>query len=158
MAEALPTGTQAPDALPGQQETRAERRRRRRELARTAVRAEGSADPRIRAQAQALQETPALGFGHRLDQWNERVDQLEWKAIKAMGRAVVWPVKKTFKGAGMGILAGGLAGVWAGGLLYLTGKSAWQYGSTTYKSRKFFDSMTNNFNLTWSKMGVSKKK
>lgn len=133
MAETIPTGTPNPDATQNQQETRAERRQRRRNLAREATARERTANLETQTQAAALQETDTTEVGTGLlgQIANFPIDvamgmyQAVWKMTKGTakfgGRAAVGAVKYPALGGGVAVLAGG--GM-AGGALYLLGKGA----------------------------------
>lgn len=87
----------------------------------------------------------------------EAADQILKQQLKERLKKTVAPIVFSGKVAGETLLAGPLIGGVGAGLLYKTGRFGWDIGSTTYKSKNFFDSTANNFKLMWSKMGVSKK-
>ena len=166
MAGGLPTGPATPDNTQNQQETRAERRRRRPELARTATTRERTASPETRTQATAVAETDVSEVGSGLLGQVARFPiapvrgtaRLGWSATQFGGRFITGPVKYPAMGAGTTVLAGGFGIGAALGGAYMLGKKIWEHGNTTYKSRGFFDSTLNNFKMTQSHFGLNKKK
>ena len=117
-------------------------------------------DVETRAQGQVLQQTDTskvgTGLWAKLKKANQKGREIGERAIDMVAKYTIG--KPIQYGVGVPLLAGGLGVAGALGGTYMLGKTLWRHGSTTYKSRGFYDSMVNNFKLGKSHLIADKKK